>query len=146
MNQSLPQFEFITNEPNNTKVSGANLIGDIDFMYGNAIKLFPPDNDLKLVLFVKTGLTTTDTSLNIVESETELWISFYHYNHQVGIEEIYGLFCYATIFNYMAITNSIRDNGILHNETPYIPTVVIPSFSKMKDEIRSEINLAYGLS
>ena len=112
------QMEFITNYVQNTKVilTGDKLIGDIDFIYANPIQLFPTDKELKSILVINTSITTSDTDANTVEAETELVINVYNYEHNLGIEEIYGLFSYATIFNHMTITNEIRNKGIMHNE------------------------------
>lgn len=141
------QFEFITNYVQNTKVvlTGEKLIGDIDFMYANSIKLFPSDEELKTIFIITTALVTTDTSANTVDAETELMILAYKYEFNFEVEDLYGLFCYATIFNYLTLTNDIRDKGIMHNDEFYRPTVVVPSFDKMRDEIVRVRNRAYGL-
>lgn len=141
------QFEFITNRPESTTavMTGEKLIGDIDSMYSNSITMFPTDGELKSILVFNTSLVVTDTYANTIEASTDLIVNVYNYDHQLGIEEIYGLFTYSTVFNYMEIYNAIKNNRFFHNDEIYAPPVIIPSFEKTKDKIIKARNSAYGL-
>ena len=142
------QFEFIINKPEKTNavLTGDKLIGDIDSMYSNSVTLLPTDEELKSILLFNTSFVVTDTDGHTIEASTDLMINVYNYEHKLGIEEIYGLCSYATIFNYMTLTNFINSKGFLHNDEIYRPTVIIPSFDKMKEQIIKARNKAYGLT
>ena len=140
------QFEFIIDYSQNVKaeLKGNELSGDIDFMYGRLIDLFHIDPDLKTIFKVNTSLVTVDTTGNTVEAENETIMNIYKYEHQFNVDDLYGLFCYATIMNYKAITQAICDNNITHNGVLYKPTVVIPTLEAIKNDLLSEIEKASG--
>ena len=142
------QFEFIINRPQNTTavLNGDRLIGDIDSMYANSVTLYQTDKELKSILLFNTSFVVTDTDGHTIDASTDLMINVYNYEHKLGVEEIYGLCSYATIFNYMTLTNFINSKGFLHNDEIYRPTVIVPSFDKMKEQIIQTRNKAYGLT
>ena len=142
------QFEFIINRPQNTTavLNGDRLIGDIDSMYANSVTLYQTDKELKSILLFNTSFVVTDTDGHTIDASTDLMINVYNYEHKLGVEEIYGLCSYATIFNYMTLTNFINSKGFLHNNEIYRPTVIVPSFDKMKEQIIQTRNKAYGLT
>jgi len=138
-------MEFINNHPMDTRIElkGKNLIGEIDFMHSDIIKLYPVHPDVASVMAVETSIFTTDTDGNTVEAETTLIINIHNYEQNLDILKIYGLFCYGTIFNYMTIKNTILQNDIKHDDSIYIPTVIIPSFQTMEQQIIEEMKRAY---
>lgn len=139
------QFEFITNYVKNIKVElkGEKLIGDLDFMFKRELRLFPEDVELKTIYTVKTLIITADTYANTVEAEVELIINIYKYGHKMTVYDLYGMFCYATIFNYMTLTNEMIKNNIFHNEEFYKPTIIVPSFEVVEEDILDIMRGAY---
>jgi len=87
---------------------------------------------------------TADTSGNTVEAETELILNVYNYEKDLNEIQLYGLFCYATIFNYMHITNEMVTKQIMHNDDYYKPTVLIPEYEELKTDFTDIIKKAYG--
>lgn len=105
------QNEFILNYAQNTKVNlqSGKLIGEfidtLDSAYGWTIELLPADAELKTILIIGTAVNLVDNFGNVIESETELVINIYTYEQNLGTYELYGLFTYATVFNYMTLYN-----------------------------------------
>lgn len=143
----LIQMEFIAQVPLDiiVELKGNNLMGELDFMTARDINLVTVDEQLRNVVRVKTSLITADTSGSSVEANCTLMIMIYNYGQNLDIAKVYGLFVYATIYNFMAITNTIASKEIKHNDSYYRPTVTIPSFQQMEKEIISEMKRAYNL-
>ena len=143
-NQDIPiQFEVILDQFQNVKVSGGNLIGDIDYMFGRKIVLFPQDENLKTILLITPSITAADTHGTTVETEVEIIMNIYKYEYRFTAIDLYGLFCHAYIVGYHVIRSEIERQNILHNDQIYRPTMTIPSFEGVKDDIFRELKNVY---
>jgi len=138
------QFEVILDHFDKVKVSGGNLIGDIDYMYASDIKLFKPDEELKTIFLVTPSIISTDTNGTIVEMEAEIMINVYKYEHPFTDIDLYGLFCHAYIVGYHVIRLELQKQNIMHNDEVYHPTMTIPTFDGVKDAIYRELGKVYG--
>lgn len=144
------QFEFILSKPQNTKIEmkGDRLIGElmdnIDFMNGWSIIIYPPYKELKTVIVIETLFSVVDSFLNTIDATTELMLNVYKYEENLEVEDIYGLFCYATIQNYMVLKNELIDQKIMHNDGIYNPPVVILTLNKVRESIITARKNAYG--
>lgn len=138
------QFEVIFEYYDTPKVEGENLNGELDYMYKYFITLFAADEKLKTVFTVKHIISTADSHGYSVDSEVEIVMNIYKYEYPFADVDLYGLFCHAYIVSYHVITAEINRKNILHDGQPFKPTMSVPSFDKVKDEIREEIKKVYG--
>ena len=139
------QFEFITNYVQNTNavLKGEKLTGDLDFLTAcNISLLIHPE--LAAIFTVKTSLSTTDTDGHTVDAESELVMNVYKYGFRFDLIELYGLYCYATIFNYYTLATKMVENNIMHDEAHYKPTIVVHSLNQMEKQILEVLHKAYG--
>lgn len=139
------QFEFITNYVQNTNVElkGNQLTGEIDFMTAcNMNLIIHPE--LASIFTVKNSLVTTDTDGNIVEAESEVVMNIHKYDFRFEVSDLYGLYCYATIFNFYMLATKMVEKEIMHNDVHYKPTMIVHSLAQMEQEILKVLNKAYG--
>lgn len=125
------------------ELTGEKLSGDIDFFHKRELRLFPENEELKTVYIVNTGIISADIDTNSVEAEVELIINVYKYGHKMTAQELYGLFCYATIFNYMTMRTQMIEKNIYHDDDFYRPTIIVPSFEDVENDILEIMRAAY---
>lgn len=142
------QFELIENYVQNTivKLTGTQLVGELDFMFRNTPVLYPTDPELKIIFTVKTEITASDVHGHSVEASTDMIFNVYNYENDMRLPELYGLYCCAVISNHYIILNKIIAEGIKHNDEIYKPTIIVPSFQKAKPDLVFARNKAYGES